>query len=82
MCSRRHEALRVLSRRDPDSDHVNVSDQDALLDVSYGVGRVFHDGELFDDDGDEGGCCGYGGYYGWFVMGRGKEVMLLFASLR
>lgn len=45
-----------------------MSDQDALLDVSYGVGRVFHDGELFDDDDDDddddGGCCGYGGYYG------------------
>lgn len=63
-----------------------MSDQDALLDVSYGVGRVFHDGELFDDDDDddddEGGCYGYGGYYGWFVMGHGKDVMLLFASLR
>lgn len=59
--SRCYEALRVLSRRNPDSDDLAVSHQDALLDVSHGVGWVFHDGELFDhdDDGDGDGCCGF-----------------------
>jgi hypothetical protein len=65
----------VLSARDPDSDHVRVPDQDALLAVSYGVGIVSFYGELLDDDDDgDGVCCGdY--YYAWSVMGAfGEKV--------
>jgi len=64
--SRCDEALWVLSRPDPDSDHVRVPHQDALLAMPYGVGRVFYIGELLDDD--DGICCGdY--YYKWSLMG-------------
>ena len=70
-----HKALWMFPRGDPDQDHISVPDQDALLAVPHGMGRVLYDGDLLAD-----GCtCGVDAS---FVSGVVKGCCSFMAKVR